>query len=166
MQGYNCIMVYKDEQRKELLFCKRKKDPYKGKFNLVGGKIEPGENGFDAAYRELEEETGITREEICLRHMMDFTYFNQNCTVEVYVGVLEREKDLPTAFFADDDVIALGAIRAMQEQGIRVPEDVSVSTEEDLFDLEKFAGEGNIGHMVQQVVCYGDGACELEEKAY
>lgn len=143
MQGYNCIMVYKDEQRKELLFCKRKKDPYKGKFNLVGGKIEPGENGFDAAYRELEEETGITREEICLRHMMDFTYFNQNCTVEVYVGVLEREKDLR----AETHPLYW------------------LSTEEDLFDLEKFAGEGNIGHMVQQVVCYGDGACELEEKA-
>ena len=144
MQGYNCIMVYKDEQRKELLFCKRKKDPYKGKFNLVGGKIEPGENGFDAAYRELEEETGITREEICLRHMMDFTYFNQNCTVEVYVGVLEREKDLR----AETHPLYW------------------LSTEEDLFDLEKFAGEGNIGHMVQQVVCYGDGACELEEIAY
>ena len=144
MQGYNCIMVYKDEQRKELLFCKRKKDPYKGKFNLVGGKIEPGENGFDAAYRELEEETGITREEICLRHMMDFTYFNQNCTVEVYVGVLEREKDLR----AETHPLYW------------------LSTEEDLFDLEKFAGEGNIGHMVQQVVCYGDGVCELEEKAY
>ena len=144
MQGYNCIMVYKDEQRKELLFCKRKKDPYKGKFNLVGGKIEPGENGFDEAYRELEEETGITREEICLRHMMDFTYFNQNCTVEVYVGVLEREKDLR----AETHPLYW------------------LSTEEDLFDLEKFAGEGNIGHMVQQVVCYGDGACELEEKAY
>lgn len=144
MQGYNCIMVYKDEQRKELLFCKRKKDPYKGKFNLVGGKIEPEENGFDAAYRELEEETGITREEICLRHMMDFTYFNQNCTVEVYVGVLEREKDLR----AETHPLYW------------------LSTEEDLFDLEKFAGEGNIGHMVQQVVCYGDGACELEEKAY
>ena len=144
MHGYNCIMVYKDEQRKELLFCKRKKDPYKGKFNLVGGKIEPGENGFDAAYRELEEETGITREEICLRHMMDFTYFNQNCTVEVYVGVLEREKDLR----AETHPLYW------------------LSTEEDLFDLEKFAGEGNIGHMVQQVVCYGDEACELEEKAY
>ena len=144
MQGYNCIMVYKDDQRKELLFCKRKKDPYKGKFNLVGGKIEPEENGFDAAYRELEEETGITREEICLRHMMDFTYFNQNCTVEVYVGVLEREKDLR----AETHPLYW------------------LSTEEDLFDLEKFAGEGNIGHMVQQVVCYGDGACELEEKAY
>ena len=144
MQGYNCIMVYKDEQRKELLFCKRKIDPYTGTFNLVGGKIEPGENGFDAAYRELEEETGITREEICLRHMMDFTYFNQNCTVEVYVGVLEREKDLR----AETHPLYW------------------LSTEEDLFDLEKFAGEGNIGHMVQQVVCYGDGACELEEKAY
>lgn len=45
---------------------------------------------------------------------------------------LEREKDLPTAFFADDDVIALGAIRAMQEQGIRVPEDVSVIGFDDL----------------------------------
>ena len=144
MQGYNCIMVYKDEQRKELLFCKRKKDPYKGKFNLVGGKIEPGENGFDAAYRELEEETGITREEICLRHMMDFTYYNQDCFVEIYVGVLEREKDLR----AETHPLYW------------------LSTEEDLFDLEKFAGEGNIGHMVQQVVCYGDGACELEEKAY
>ncbi len=144
MQGYNCIMVYKDEQRKELLFCKRKKDPYKGKFNLVGGKIELGEGGFDAAYRELEEETGITREEICLRHMMDFTYFNQNCTVEVYVGVLERQKEL----------------RAEAHPLYWL------STEENLFDLEKFAGEGNIGHMVQQVVCYGDGARESEEKAY
>ena len=45
MQGYNCIMVY-DPSREKLLFCKRTKDPYKGKFNLVGGKIEPGEDGL------------------------------------------------------------------------------------------------------------------------
>ena len=62
----------------------------------------------------------------------------------MYVGVLEREKDLR----AETHPLYW------------------LSTEEDLFDLEKFAGEGNIGHMVQQVVCYGDGACELEEKAY
>ena len=83
MQGYNCIMVYKDEQRKELLFCKRKKDPYKGKFNLVGGKIEPGENGFDAAYRELEEETGITREEI---RILAQKYFCKENLIEVIAG--------------------------------------------------------------------------------
>ncbi|WP_343210670.1 LacI family DNA-binding transcriptional regulator [Anaerolentibacter hominis] len=36
------------------------------------------------------------------------------------------KQELPTAYFADNDVIALGAIRALQEEGIRVPEDVSV----------------------------------------
>jgi len=39
---------------------------------------------------------------------------------------LEGEPELPTAFFADNDLIALGAIKALAQKGIRVPEDVSV----------------------------------------
>ncbi len=39
MQGYNCIMVYSKDGEK-LLLCRRTKDPYMGKYNLVGGKIE------------------------------------------------------------------------------------------------------------------------------
>ena len=78
MQGYNCILVY-SEDRSEILFCKRLNDPYEGMYNLVGGKIEPGEDGFHAAYRELFEETGISREDVTLYHMMDFTYYNQSC---------------------------------------------------------------------------------------
>ncbi len=70
MQGYNCILVY-SEDRREILFCKRLNDPYEGMYNLVGGKIEPGEDGFHAAYRELFEETGISREDVTLYHMMD-----------------------------------------------------------------------------------------------
>lgn len=140
MQGYNCIMVY-DKTGKELLFCKRSSEPYKGKYNLVGGKIEPGEDGFMAAYRELEEETGITRQQITLRHMMDFKYYNQGagCYVEVYVGhlsedvVLRKEKH-PLCFLKE--------------------------AEEDFFSLEKFAGEGNIGHMVEQVKDFGEGVGE------
>lgn len=42
------------------------------------------------------------------------------------VAHLEWARDLPTAFFADNDVIALGAMRALQEKGYRVPEDVSI----------------------------------------
>ena len=33
---------------------------------------------------------------------------------------------LPTAFFADNDILALGAIKALTEAGYRVPQDVSV----------------------------------------
>lgn len=40
----------------------------------MGGKIEKNENGLDAAYRELEEETTITKDDIMLLHIMDFTY--------------------------------------------------------------------------------------------
>lgn len=39
---------------------------------------------------------------------------------------LEGKPELPTAFFADNDVIAVGAMRAMSDAGIDVPGDVSV----------------------------------------
>lgn len=134
MQGYNCIMVY-NHKREKLLFCKRTKDPYYGLYNLVGGKIEPGEDGFAAAYRELAEETGITKDDIILKHMMNFTYFNQNCIVEIYVGALNKERGLK----AEKHPL------------------VWLDMNENFFDLDKFAGEGNIGHMVEQVRVYGDG---------
>lgn len=39
---------------------------------------------------------------------------------------LEECKDMPTAFFADNDIIAIYAIRVLRELGFRVPEDVSI----------------------------------------
>lgn len=139
MQGYNCIIVY-DETQSKLLFCKRMKDPYKGLFNLVGGKIEKGESGFEAAYRELEEETGISQKEMTLSHMMDFTYYNQQCYVEVYVGILKE------AVCLKEEVHPL----------------VWLDLEENFFDMTRFAGEGNIGHMLEQVKQFGKGITEKE----
>ncbi|MDD2968431.1 MAG: LacI family DNA-binding transcriptional regulator [Lachnospiraceae bacterium] len=46
--------------------------------------------------------------------------------------ILKKKNPLPTAFFADNDMIALGAMKAMQEFGIRIPEDVSVIGFDDL----------------------------------
>lgn len=45
---------------------------------------------------------------------------------------LNRGVKLPTAFIADNDLIALGAMKAMTERGIRIPEDVSVIGFDDL----------------------------------
>ena len=58
MKKCNVILVY-DENKEKILMCKRKKNPYKGLLNLVGGKVEKDELSEHAAYRELYEETGI-----------------------------------------------------------------------------------------------------------
>lgn len=141
MQGYNCILVF-SQDNKRLLFCKRMKEPYRGLYNLVGGKIDKNENGYEAAYRELWEETGIDRCKIKLQHMMDFTYYNHNCYIEVYVGQLSEE------------IILKEEAHPLKW----------LSVNENYFDCSKFAGEGNIGHMVEQVRLYGTGAGEADER--
>ena len=67
---YNCIIVF-NKTKDRILFCKRQKDPYKELYNFVGGKVEPGEDAEAAAYRELFEETGITRRQIRLYRLME-----------------------------------------------------------------------------------------------
>lgn len=131
MKKLNVVIVYNKEGNK-ILMCKRAKEPYKGKYNLVGGKVELGEDELYAAYRELQEETGITKEDINLNHLMNFQYKMSDIELEVYVGKLNKEIEL-------------------QEEVNKL---LWMSKEEDFFNIEKYAGEGNIGHMIQQVEIY------------
>lgn len=133
MQGYNVIIVY-NKNLDKILMCKRLKNPYKGLDNLVGGKIEAGENGLESAYRELFEETSISKESITLRHLMDFTYYYQNCYVEVYVGKLKEE----VTVFGEENELYWSDL------------------DHNFFDMSLYAGEGNIGHMLEQVNMYKD----------
>ena len=128
MQGYNVIMLF-NRQYNKLLMCTRKKQPYKGLSNLVGGKIEPGEDGLAAAYRELREETAVTDKDVDLVHLMDFTYHLSACYVEVYVGKLKSD----VAVSGDENDLYWSDLHR------------------DFFDMHIFAGEGNIGHMLAQV---------------
>ena len=133
MQGYNVIVVYNRTEDRVLL-CRRRRDPYRGLSNFVGGKIEPGEEGMTAAYRELEEETAITREDIRLTHFMDFTYYVEGCYVEMYVGKLNKSVE----------------VRG-EENELYWSE-----TDCDFFDMTRYAGEGNMGHMIELVPQYRD----------
>jgi 8-oxo-dGTP diphosphatase len=125
MLGLNAIWVFNPTSEK-VLMCIRRKDPYKGLLNLVGGKIKSGEDGLTAAYRKLQEETGIA--DIKLHHLMDFTYFLKDaCRVEIYVGKLDREVEV----YGDENEL------------------IWIDVDESFFDKTRFAGEGNIGHILE-----------------
>ena len=70
------------------------KPPYEGLYNFVGGKVEPDESSIPAAYRELYEETGISRNQITLFPLMDITYYQRKFVLELYVGQLQDEVEL------------------------------------------------------------------------
>lgn len=131
MKKLNVIIVY-DKKEEKILMCERIKEPYKGKLNLVGGKVEEDESEIHAAYRELQEETGITKEDIVLKHIMNFQYELSGIELEVFAGKLKENKEL--------------------EQELNPL--IWIDKKENFFDINRFAGEGNIGHMIQQVELY------------
>lgn len=86
MRKLNLIVVF-SKNLDNVLFCIRAKEPYKGLYNFVGGKVEKGETNDDAAYRELFEETGISCDDIKLDHFMDLNYFKYENNIQVYYGI-------------------------------------------------------------------------------
>ncbi len=52
------------------------------------------------------------------------------------LAYLEQRPVLPTAFFADNDMVALGAMKALIEKGYRIPEDISLIGFDDLSSCE------------------------------
>lgn len=87
---YNVIMLYHPDGQ-HVLMCQRMKNPYKGKYNFVGGKMEPGEIPLDAAYRELREETGVTEQAVTLQPIMTLQYHLSGIDLYVFAGMLHAE---------------------------------------------------------------------------
>lgn len=82
--------------------------------------------GFEKAINEA----GMTlknEDSIFLEPTLDGAYKDMKEYLEQ-----NNKKDLPTALFAFNDIIALGAIKAMQEQGINIPKDVSIIGFDDI----------------------------------
>ena len=136
MLRLNVIMLV-DEMGESLLMCKRQKNPYKGLYNFVGGKAEAGEAGLHAAYRELREETGVTIADVTLHHLSSFAYHEGGAglppyELQAYVGRLRH---------------------AVAVKGEENPLEW-LPLGQDFFDIDRFAGEGSVGHIVETVRRY------------
>lgn len=128
MKKYNVIVVFNKDLTKTLM-CKRTKEPYKNMYNLVGGKIEKENDGLSEAYRELYEETNISKEDITLEYFMNIEYVVFNKILEVYYGILNKEVNLV--------------------EEVNKLEWVNIN--DNFFDMKKYAGEGNIGHIIEEI---------------
>ena len=131
MRKLNLIVVFNKDLDKGL-FCIRTKEPYKGKYNFVGGKVEVGESNDEAAYRELFEETGISKNDIELDHFMDLNYFKYDNNLQVYYGILKYD-------------VQLVEERNKLEW---------VKLNEELLNNDKFGGNYNIPHIIRQIKVY------------
>lgn len=128
MRKLNLIVVF-NKDLSNCLFCIRAKEPYKGMYNFVGGKVEEGEKNDDAAYRELFEETGISNNDIKLDHFMDLNYFKYENNLQVYYGILENE------------------VKLVEEKNKLE----WVKIDDGLLNNDKFAGNYNIPHIIRQI---------------
>ena len=131
MRKLNLIVVF-NKNLDKALFCIRAKQPYKGLYNFVGGKVEEGETNDEAAYRELFEEIGISQNDINLDHFMDLNYFKYENNIQVYYGILQKD------------------VKLVEEKNKLE----WVEINENLLDNSKFAGNYNIPHIIRQIKIY------------
>ena len=124
----NVIVIF-DKNLNKTLMCKRTKEPYMGMYNLVGGKIEKENDGLNEAYRELSEETNIKKEDVDLIHFMNLTYVKWDKELEVYYGILNKEVNL------------IEEVNKLEW----------VPIDDNFVDMKKYAGEGNIGHIIEEI---------------
>lgn len=140
MRKLNLIVIFNEDLSKTL-FCIRAKEPYKGIYNFVGGKVEENETNEEAAYRELFEETGISNKDVKLDHFMDLNYFKYENNLQVYYGILKHEVNL----VEEKNKLEWVAIN------------------DELLDNSKFAGNYNIPHIIRQIKVYLKNGTEIDK---
>ena len=71
------LCYIKDKDKTLMLYRNKKKDDYhEGKWNGLGGKLEPGETPEDCVLREVKEETGLTIRNPMMHGIITFPKFD------------------------------------------------------------------------------------------
>ncbi|MFC4766184.1 LacI family DNA-binding transcriptional regulator [Effusibacillus consociatus] len=106
------------------------------KIGYIGGRIYIGTHGSERR-TELPDERLVTYEKIMKNRGLDHSnhfYLGDWTTTDGY-EMMKRaiEKgNLPSAFLVASDPMAIGAVRALHEAGIKVPDDVAIVSFDDI----------------------------------
>ncbi|MGB9773852.1 MAG: LacI family DNA-binding transcriptional regulator [Bacteroidota bacterium] len=92
-------------------------------------------------YRQALEEHGIPFDENLVRFSRNTKLdgFNREAGYEAMKELLSLGSDRPTAVFVASDVQAIGALQALREEGLRIPEDMALIGFDDI-ELAEHAG--------------------------
>jgi mutator protein MutT len=83
--GVYAVLRYKNK----FIFIKKGKGPFKGRWDLPGGKIDFGETPKRALLRELMEETGLKVKSAKLETVIGYTYKTKK-EIFHHIGIIYR----------------------------------------------------------------------------
>jgi 8-oxo-dGTP diphosphatase len=99
MKDATLVILLKGDPVSEILLGYKKIGFGQGKFTGFGGKVEPGEDVFEAALRELAEETGVQipdTESLKFRAILEFRFPHKRTWEQrVYVFLTNHWEGLP-----------------------------------------------------------------------
>ncbi len=92
--GVVIMCMRRNKNKLEYLVQKRLKQPYFGFWGSITGKVKWGETIYEAATRELKEETGLSGdlELVGIKHKLDYSVKDENLLEDKYFYVFKVTK--------------------------------------------------------------------------
>ncbi len=132
LPGVLAIIMQQQNDGPRFLLIRRKKEPYIGRWALIGGKWDYGETLAEAAEREVREETTLETTFAGLRAVVSERVNNSNdsevtahylillCTLVVTSGTAQEQGEGAVAWFTGQEIDAL------HQQQLLVPSDYAM----------------------------------------
>jgi dATP pyrophosphohydrolase len=96
----------KEKDEINFLLLKRSSDKiYGGQWRMIGGKVQPGEKAYGAAFRELKEETGLTPVQMWTVPSVNH-FYNPESDEVLLIPVFAVEVDPDSVIKLDDEHIS------------------------------------------------------------